>query len=99
MFWSYIIGFVCYTLTALMGVLAARRGHRFGIWHHVMYFASCASALAALLLHPTWLFVPLVVVLGAMPRTRAGSRWHAILGTVGWLSWMVVLANSFHVVP
>lgn len=80
-----------YTATMALGIAASVSGRKFGRWHHGMYLVSCIAATAAILVTMLWTVVPVLVVLGLLPFTRAGTLRHAVVGTCGWIAWMFVL--------
>ena len=86
-----VIAAVIYLATTSLGVTAAIRHTRFGRWHHVMFFLSCVSALIAAVLEFHWLTLLPILCLTAMPFTRGGRRDHIVIGTIGALSWIVIL--------
>jgi hypothetical protein len=86
-----VVAAAVYTATMALGISAVVSRRSFGRWHHVFYFVSCATAALAVLLEPSWFLVPVLVLLALMPMTKAGSRMHALVGSVGWLCWVVAL--------
>ncbi len=87
-----VVAAAVYTATMALGISAAVSRRSFGRWHHVFYFVSCATAALAVLLEPSWFLVPVLVL------TKAGSRMHALVGSVGWLCWVVALWWMSHLV-
>ena len=90
MWWSAIAAMI-YAITLSLGVTAMITKRRFGRWHHILFFLSVAGTLVALITEQQPLIAVPAIVLAAMPFTRAGSSWHAVIGTIGLAAWIVVL--------
>lgn len=87
------LGLGLYLLNVAIGV-AAQLGLRFGVWHHVLYAAVLASAVAAAVFafHPA-----LLVTVGALalfPRARPRTPWHLALATIGLAGYAVAALSS-----
>lgn len=91
-----IVAAVVYTATMALGISAAVSGRTFGRWHHRCFFLSCATALAAGAVEPSWYIVPVLGILAAMPLTKAGTRAHTVVGALGWVAWVIVLWTMSH---
>jgi hypothetical protein len=83
-----IFGFSVYVVNCAAGLAAQLGLVRLGVWHHVLYAAVFAAAIAALVFafHPALLLT--IVVLAVFPRARPRTLSHpalAVLGLVGYL--------------
>ena len=84
------IAMLTYAATMSLGIAAWRTGRRYGHWHHIMYFLSCATAIGALAYHQHWILVCPLPILAGMPFTQKGSTTHRRLGMLGMAVWVVV---------
>lgn len=80
-----------YLLNLAAGLAAQLRLGRLGLWHHVLYFAVFASALAALVLaREGWLLLS-VACLACFPRARPGTWLHPALGIAGLMGYLLAV--------
>ncbi len=88
----FVLGFGLYLANFSVGLAAQLRLARFGVWHHVLYFAVFASAVAALVFAREWWLILTVACLALFPRARPRTWLHPTLGVVGlagyWLAWL-----------
>lgn len=90
--WVFQLGLGLYGLNLLVGMAARFAGARFGVWHHVLYAAVFASAIAAAVLafHPGLLLT--LAALAAIPWLSARSAWHPALAGVGFAGYLIAAA-------
>lgn len=79
-----------YCLTASVGITAWLQGRRFGRWHHILYFFSVVSNLAAVVVDGIGFVLAPLIILGLMPFTRGGSTVHRSLGYAGLIIWGII---------
>lgn len=85
------VAFGLYLLNLAVGLAAQLRLGRFGVWHHVLYFAVFASALAALVLaREGWLLLT-AACLAYFPRARPRTWVHPALGIVGLMGYLLAV--------
>lgn len=84
-----------YLATLLLGVGARYRGKSFGMWHHTMFFITCAAFIVSALGDLRLAHAPAAAVLVAMPLTRPRrSRRHDAVGVLGLLCMILLLATA-----
>ncbi len=89
--WILTVAFALYLLNFAVGLAAQLRLGRFGIWHHLLYFAVFVSALAALVfLRAGWLLLT-VACLAVFPRARPRTWLHPTLGVLGLVGYLLAL--------
>lgn len=94
MSWLLGLAFALYLLNFAVGLAAQLRLGRFGVWHHLLYFAVFVSAAATLVfLRSPWLAVT-VACLAIFPRARPRTWLHPTLGVVGLAGYVLALRTG-----
>ena len=83
------IGLGAYALNLGVGLLAQLGGHRFGVWHHVLYAVVFATAVLAAVLafHPA--LIVTLLALAAFPKARPRTVLHPTLAAFGLLGYLL----------
>lgn len=87
----FAVGFGLYLLNLGVGLAAQLRLARFGVWHHLLYFAVFASTAAALFFTREIGMILTVVCLSAFPRARPRTWIHPTLGVLGLVGYLLSL--------
>ena len=85
------LGLALYLGNVTIGLLAQFFGRRFGVWHHVLYAAVFAGAIAATVaaFHPA--LVVTLAALAVFPRARPRTPWHPALAAIGLVGYVLAL--------
>lgn len=87
----FAVGFGLYLLNLGVGLAAQLRLARFGVWHHLLYFAVFVSTAAALFFTREIGLILTVVCLSAFPRARPRTWIHPTLGVLGFVGYLLSL--------
>lgn len=91
MSWVMGIALGLYLLNLGVGLAAQLQWARFGVWHHLLYFAVFASAIASLLLLREYGLLLTIACLALFPRARPHTWVHPALGIIGLLGYALAL--------
>lgn len=94
-------GLTFHALAIAAGTSAQLTGKRLGMWHHLLYLATCLyciSLVGILLIKSLFLnlllLLPTIACLMVMPFTRPGTQVHAFVGIAGLIGWILLTALS-----
>lgn len=84
-----------YMATMTLGVGARYRQKSFGMWHHTLFFITCAAFIISALSDLRVAHAPAAAVLIAMPLTRPRrSRRHDAIAVLGLLCMILLVATA-----
>lgn len=87
----FAAAFGLYLLNLGVGLAAELRLARFGVWHHLLYFAVFASAAAALFFTQEAGLILTVACLAVFPWARPRTWMHPTLGVLGLVGYLLGL--------
>ena len=84
-----------YLATMALGVGARYRGRSFGMWHHALFFITCAAFIISAVSDLRLAHAPVAAVLIGMPLTRPRrTRRHDAVAVLGLLCMILLVATA-----